>query len=128
MSPTAPSVPLTMAFVVLSFSSIFGSLAKRRDPESGLRAPILGALKILSIPVLTTVAAVELGFLQNLLLTTSLSGGQWLACLGLGLVVPLVVELDKAIRRHRAAGREPARAVTEVVGGRAAERPAPRPV
>lgn len=127
MSPTEPSVPLTMAFVVLSFSSIFGSLAKRRDPESGLRAPILGALKILSIPVLTTVAAVELGFLQNLLLTTSLSGGQWLACTGLGLIVPLVVELDKAIRRRRAPASEPARPVAEVVGGQAPGRPAPRP-
>jgi P-type Ca2+ transporter type 2C len=101
MSPTEPSVPVTMAFVVLSLSSIFGSLAKRRDPESGLKAPIIGAVKILSIPVLFTVAAVELGFLQNLLLTTSLTGGQWLACIGWGLIVPLFVELDKAIRRGR---------------------------
>ena len=93
-----------MAFVVLALSSVFGSLAKRRDPESGLSAPIINALKILSIPVLITVAAVEIGFLQNLLLTTSLSGGQWLACIGLALIVPIVVELDKAIAavRHTA--------------------------
>lgn len=113
MSATEPNVPLTMAFVVLALSSVFGSLAKRRDPESGLVAPIINALKILSIPVLFTVAAVEIGFLQNLLLTTSLSGGQWLACIGLALIVPIVVELDKAIRRGQARRRsavEPARA------------------
>ena len=113
MSATEPNVPLTMAFVVLALSSVFGSLAKRRDPESGLAAPIINALKILSIPVLFTVAAVEIGFLQNLLLTTSLSGGQWLACIGLALIVPIVVELDKAIRRgqaHRRSAVEPARA------------------
>ncbi|MFT4469485.1 cation-translocating P-type ATPase [Arthrobacter sulfonylureivorans] len=113
MSATEPNVPLTMAFVVLALSSVFGSLAKRRDPESGLVAPIINALKILSIPVLFTVAAVEIGFLQDLLLTTSLSGGQWLACIGLALIVPIVVELDKAIRRgqaHRRSTVEPARA------------------
>ncbi|TJY71457.1 cation-transporting P-type ATPase [Arthrobacter sp. CAU 1506] len=113
MSATEPNVPLTMAFVVLALSSVFGSLAKRRDPESGLVAPIINALKILSIPVLFTVAAVEIGFLQDLLLTTSLSGGQWLACIGLALIVPIVVELDKAIRRGQAHHRstvEPARA------------------
>lgn len=113
MSATEPNVPLTMAFVVLALSSVFGSLAKRRDPESGLVAPIINALKILSVPVLFTVAAVEIGFLQDLLLTTSLSGGQWLACIGLALIVPIVVELDKAIRRgqaHRRSTVEPARA------------------
>ena len=128
MSATEPNVPLTMAFVVLSLSSILGSLAKRRDPESGLRAPIISALKILSVPVLFTVAAVEIGFLQNLLLTTSLSGGQWLACLGLALIVPIVVELDKVIRRNQARRRSPAeQPVTEVVGG-GTIRPVPRPL
>ncbi|MCG2624895.1 cation-transporting P-type ATPase [Arthrobacter sp. I2-34] len=127
MSATEPNVPLTMAFVVLALSSIFGALAKRRDPESGLSAPIISALKILSIPVLFTVAAVEIGFLQNLLLTTSLSGGQWLACIGLALIVPIVVELDKAIRRSRTRrGSAAVRPVAEVVGG--GVRPVPRPL
>jgi Ca2+-transporting ATPase len=127
MSATEPNVPLTMAFVVLSLSSIFGSLAKRRDPESGLRAPIIGALKILSIPVLFTVAAVEIGFLQNLLLTTSLSGGQWLACLGLALIVPIFVEADKAIRRAQAHRRSAAGQPAAAVGGPAVQA-VPRPL
>ena len=105
MSSTEANVPMTMAFVVLSFASIFAGLVMRRDPESGLSAPVLGALKILSVPAIITVLAVELGFLQAFLMTTSLTGGQWLACLGLAVIVPVVVELEKVVRRRRKAGR-----------------------
>ncbi|SEC78260.1 cation-translocating P-type ATPase [Rhodococcus koreensis] len=101
MSTTEASVPMTTAFVVLSLGSILAGLVMRRDPESGLTAPILGALKILSIPVVVTVFAVEIGFLQDLLMTTSLTGGQWLACLGWSLIIPVVVEAEKALRRRR---------------------------
>ncbi|MFC0449469.1 cation-translocating P-type ATPase [Rhodococcus jostii] len=101
MSTTDASVPMTTAFVVLSFGSILAGLVMRRDPESGLTAPILTALKILSVPVVVTVFAVEIGFLQDLLMTTSLTGGQWLACLGWSLIIPIVVEAEKALRRRR---------------------------
>ena len=56
------------------------------------------------------VLSTELGFLQRLLTTQSLSGGQWLASLGLALAVGLVVEVDKWIRRRR----EPAAAGADV--------------
>ena len=75
----------------------------RRDPESGLAPPILVAVKWLSIPLALTIASIEIGFLQRILGTTSLDGRQWLVCLGLSLVVPVVVELDKWIRRRIAA-------------------------
>ncbi|MBC2641159.1 MULTISPECIES: cation-transporting P-type ATPase [unclassified Rhodococcus (in: high G+C Gram-positive bacteria)] len=101
LSTTEASVPMTTAFVVLSLGSILAGLVMRRDPESGLTAPILTALKILSVPVVVTVFAVEIGFLQDLLMTTSLTGGQWLACLGWSLIIPVVVEAEKAIRRRR---------------------------
>lgn len=101
MSTTEASVPMTSAFVVLSFGSILAGLVMRRDPESGLAPPILGALKILSVPIVVTVFAVELGFLQELLMTTSLTGGQWLACIGWSLIIPIVVEAEKAFRRRR---------------------------
>jgi P-type Ca2+ transporter type 2C len=48
------------------------------------------------------VLATELGFLQRLLDTVSLSSGQWLVCLGLSLPFALAVELDKAIRHRHA--------------------------
>lgn len=107
MSTTEANVPMTTAFVVLSLGSILGGLAMRRDPESGLVPPVLGALKILSVPIVVTVFAVELGFLQDLLMTTSLTGGQWLACLGWSLIVPIVVEADKALRRRRRRHAQP---------------------
>lgn len=75
----------------------------RRDPGSGLVPPVLSAVKWLVIPTALTFAAVEIGFLQRWLGTTSLDGNDWRICLGLGLVVAVVVELDKWIRRRRAA-------------------------
>jgi Ca2+-transporting ATPase len=107
MSATEPSVPLTMAFVVQALGCVLGGLAKRRDPESGFGPPIIGAVKLLAIPLLLTVAAVELEFMQKLLLTTPISADQWWACIGLAVIVPIVVELDKAIRRRRAGSPHP---------------------
>ncbi len=104
MSSTVANVPMTMAFVVMSLGSILGGLVMRRDPDTGFAAPILGAVKILVIPTVITVLAVELDVLQRLLMTTSLTGGQWLACIGLSVIVPLVIEAEKASRRRRAAG------------------------
>lgn len=101
LSSTEPNVPVTMAFVVCALGSIFGGLVMRRDPESGLAAPILVAVKWLSIPLALTVAAVEIGFMQRLIGTTSLSGNEWLVCLGLALLVPLLIELEKWLRRRR---------------------------
>lgn len=95
-----PSVPVTMAFAVASFGAIFGGLAMRRDPGTGFAAPIANALKWLSIPAVITVVCIEVGFLQRLMGTVSLSGTEWLGALGLALIVPLVVEVQKAVRRR----------------------------
>ncbi|TSD96798.1 cation-translocating P-type ATPase [Gordonia rubripertincta] len=120
MSPTEPNVPMTTAFVVLSLGSVMAGLTMRRDPESGLSPPILAALKILSVPVVVTVLSVELGFLQELLQTTSLTGGQWLACLGWALIIPTVVEAEKVIRRRRSIATAPAVAAGDAVAPRRA--------
>ncbi|TDN87529.1 cation-transporting P-type ATPase [Microbacterium sp. BK668] len=106
LSSTAPNVPVTMTFVIAAFGSILGGVAIRRDPESGLTPPILKAVKWLSIPIVITVAAVEIGFLQRLIGTTSLDGDQWLICVGLALIVPVFVEVEKWVRRRRLAPRE----------------------
>ena len=102
MSSTAPSVPVTMAFVVMGLGSIFSGVAMRRDPASGLTEPIARALLLLAIPAVITVFAVETSFMQRFLMTTPLTGPQWLLCVGLAAIVPLVVEIDKALRRRRA--------------------------
>ena len=98
-----PSVPMTMAFVVMALGTILSGLVLRRSPESGLAEPVLDAVKILSIPVLITVVAVEWTFMQKLLLTTSLTGGQWVASIALALLVPITIELSKIPRRRHLA-------------------------
>ena len=52
--------------------------------------------------------AVELNVLQRLLDTTSLTGDQWLVVLGLSLIAPAVVAVDKFVQisRQRKGSRE----------------------
>ncbi len=97
-----PTASLTMTFVVMGLGTVFNALTNRRDPASGLSSPLLMALGIALVPVAMIVLATELPGLQEGLLTTSLTGRQWLACFGLALLLPLVVETNKWIRRRRA--------------------------
>jgi P-type Ca2+ transporter type 2C len=101
LSTDEPSAAMTMSFVVVGLGTVFSGLVMRRDPTSGLVPPILPAVRILIIPVALLVLATELRFLNHGLLTQPLTGDQWLACIGLGLVLPVVVEVDKWIRRRR---------------------------
>jgi P-type Ca2+ transporter type 2C len=101
LSTDQPSASMTMCFVVLGLGTIFSGLVMRRDPTSGLVPPILSAVKWLAIPIVLVVLSTELPFLQRALLTQPLTGWQWLACIGLALVLPAVVEADKLVRRRR---------------------------
>ncbi len=103
--PDAPSVDdasasMTMTFVVMGLGTVFNALTNRRDPTSGLTAPILQALAISLVPVAMIVLATQLPGLQAGLLTTSLTGPQWLECVGLALLLPFVIEVSKAVRRR----------------------------
>ncbi len=100
LSIDKPSASMTMCFVVVGLGTVFSGLVMRRDPSSGLVPPVLGAIKVLVIPAALVVLATELNFLQRGLLTQPLNGPQWLACLGLALILPIVVEVDKWIRRR----------------------------
>jgi Ca2+-transporting ATPase len=105
--PDAPSVDrasasMTMTFAVMGLGTVFNALTNRRDPTSGLTPPILQALAISLVPVALIVLATQLPGLQAALLTTSLTGPQWLETVGLALVLPLVIEVSKWIRRRRA--------------------------
>jgi Ca2+-transporting ATPase len=99
-SATAASASMTMAFVVMSFGTLFSGLSIRRDPGSGLSAPILQALAIMSVPAVLTLLATETGLLQRFLMTQSLTGHQWLISISLAAVVIVVIETEKAIRRR----------------------------
>ena len=114
-SPDRPSASMTMTFVVMGLGTVFNALTNRRDPASGLIPPILKAMAISVVPVVLIVLATEVGFLQRSLLTQELTGMEWLACIGLALALPLVIEASKWIRRSRAPkppAIDPTRAVT----------------
>ena len=93
---------MTMTFAVMGLGTVLNALTNRREPASGLAPPILKALAISLVPVFMVVLATELPGLQRGLLTESLSGRQWFACLGLATLLPLVIEGRKWLLRRRA--------------------------
>jgi Ca2+-transporting ATPase len=101
-STSHPSASLTMTFVVMGLGTVFNALTNRRDPASGLTPPILTALGVSLVPIALLFLATQLPSLQKGLLTRSLTGPQWLASIGLALLLPLVIEAGKWIRRRRA--------------------------
>jgi Ca2+-transporting ATPase len=108
-----------MTFVVMGLGTAFNAVTNRRDPASGLAPPILKALAISLITVALVVVATQVGFLRRSLLTQPLTGAQWLACIGLALLLPLVVEVGKVIRRRHATHPAPVDAQRAVAPGRA---------
>ncbi len=96
----APSIAMTMAFGVAALTAAPMALVQRRDPASVWIGPFWQYLAWLAIPVALTWLAIELPLLQRWLDTTTLTGSQWLAVIGLSLAAPVLVELDKARRRH----------------------------
>jgi Ca2+-transporting ATPase len=101
--PNRPSASMTMTFVVMGLGTVFNALTNRRDPASGLSAPILKAAAISVVPVVMIVLATQLPTLASGLLTQALTGREWLACLGLALLLPVVIEANKWIERRRLA-------------------------
>ena len=90
-----------MTFAVMGLGTAFNAITNRRDPTSGLASPIVKAVGISMITVVLVLLATELPRLQTALMTTPLTGPQWLAVIGLALLLPLVVESGKWIRRRR---------------------------
>jgi P-type Ca2+ transporter type 2C len=95
---------LTMTFVVMGLGTVFNALTNRRDPTSGLTPPILTALGVSLIAVLMIFLATQLPTLQKGLLTVPLTAPQWLASICLALLLAIVVEGNKWIRRRRVPG------------------------
>ncbi|HSK57117.1 MAG TPA: HAD-IC family P-type ATPase, partial [Jiangellales bacterium] len=95
------SASMTMTFVIMGLGTVFNALTNRRDPTSGLWAPVLRALAISAVPVAMIFLATELPRLQGALLTAPLTGLQWLAAIGLALLLPVVIETSKWVRRRR---------------------------
>jgi Ca2+-transporting ATPase len=103
-STTHGSVNMTMAFAIVSLSAVNIGLVLRRERQAPWSSPVFPFLGWIVAGWILTWAAVELGMLQRLLDTVSLSGGQWASVLALSLVAPAIVGVDKAVqlRRQRA--------------------------
>jgi P-type Ca2+ transporter type 2C len=95
------SAAMTMTFVVLGLGTAFNAITNRRDPTSGLAPPIVKALGFGAITVALLYLGTELPHLQTALMTAALTGTQWLAAIGLALLLPIVIEGWKWIRRRR---------------------------
>ncbi len=100
-STEQPSAAMTMAFAIVSLSAVNIGLVMRRERQAPWSTPVFPYLGWIILGWTLTWAAVELNMLQRLLDTTSLTGGQWLVVLGLSLIAPAVVAVDKAIQLSR---------------------------
>jgi len=100
-STTHASVNMTMAFAIVSFSAVNIGLIMRRERQAPWSSPVFPYLGWIILGWVLTWAAVELGMLQRLLDTTSLSGREWVVVLALSLIAPAFVGVDKAIQLRR---------------------------
>lgn len=100
-STTQASVSMTMAFAVVAFSAVNLGVVMRRERQQAFSAPVFPYLAWIILGWALTWAAVELGMLQKLLLTVSLSGTQWATVLLISVAAPLVVWIDKTLQLRR---------------------------
>ncbi|MGH1563301.1 cation-translocating P-type ATPase [Mumia sp. DW29H23] len=98
------SVSMTMTFVVMGLGTAFNAVVNRRDPTSGLAPPVLKAAGIALVTVTALFLATQLPTLRTGLGAVALTPREWLVCAGLAALLPLVVEVGKAIRRRRTGG------------------------
>jgi Ca2+-transporting ATPase len=83
----------------------------RRERQPSWASPIFPYMGWIIFGWVLTWAAVELGMLQRLLDTVSLTGGQWSVVLALSLLAPAIVAIDKVVQlrrqRRAASAQEP---------------------
>jgi P-type Ca2+ transporter type 2C len=94
-------VPITMGYAVIGLGTAWAALVFRPGNAPAWEQPLFQRLLLTAVPMALIVVSTELGLLQRLLDTLSLSGDQWLACFALSLPYALAVELDKLVNRRR---------------------------
>jgi len=100
-SSTVGTQSMTMAFAVVALSAVNLGVVMRRERQAPWSSPMFPYFGWLIAGWALTWAAVELGMLQRLLDTVSLSGAEWLTVLGLSLIAPAFVGIDKAVQLRR---------------------------
>jgi P-type Ca2+ transporter type 2C len=105
LGPDTPSTDrattsVTMGFAVMALATAFAGFVMRRADAPAFTGRLVQPGLLTAAGVVLTLAATEIGFLQGWLRTTSLTGDEWLICLGLALIFPIAVETEKAWRRR----------------------------
>jgi Ca2+-transporting ATPase len=100
-STTHGSKSMTMAFAVVALSAVNLGVVMRREREAPWSSPVFPYMGWIILGWFLTWAAVELPMLQRLLDTESLTGGDWAWVLGLSLITPALVWIDKTIQLRR---------------------------
>jgi Ca2+-transporting ATPase len=100
-STEVATASMTMAFAVVALSSVNMGLVMRREREPVWASPVFPYMGWILLGWALTWAAVELGMFQRMLQSTSLTGGQWLVCIGLSAIAPLIVWVDKMIQLRK---------------------------
>jgi len=100
-STTVGSASMTMAFAVVALAGVNNGLMMRRERQPFWAAPLFPFMGWVILGWLLTWAAIELGMLQRILTTVSLTGGQWVVAIALSLISPLFVVIDKSIQLRR---------------------------
>ena len=94
-------VARTMGMTTFALFRLFSSLETADEDESLFSGSILGNRPLLlatGLSALTILLAVEFGFLQRLLGTTSLTIDQWVICIAVPLSLVVVEEVRKLVR------------------------------
>jgi Ca2+-transporting ATPase len=102
---TNPLVAASMAVTVFSLMNVAIGLSARSQTRTLFTRDLVSDRRQLMLYGGTLVAiilATELSFLQRILDTTSLTGGQWLVCLLLAAGLIVVEEITKLVLRRRA--------------------------
>ena len=95
-------VAQSMTFAILSLTTVLMAISLRRSLVPGWAGPYIPYWLWMAVPAALTWLCVELPILQRILLTTSLTGSQWMAVLLACMITPTVIEITKAIQRSRA--------------------------
>jgi P-type Ca2+ transporter type 2C len=97
-------VARTMGLTTFSILNLVLSFTVRSDTRSMFTLETFDDRRFLITSGMSAIAiiiATELGLLQRMLHTVSLSLTQWLVCLAAGATVVVVTELRKLLLRHR---------------------------
>ena len=108
-----PALAATMGFAVFALFNIVFGLSARSETGTIFTRDTVGdrrQLKLYGLALLLTLLGAELGILQRILNTVSLTFDQWLLCIGLAFALLLVDEVIKFFMRRRRPQTPPAAA------------------